>query len=98
MNLYQIDNPDPNPPPIVSKRAPACLTNPFCANAACDTSKSQGDRIAALLSQMTVEEKAQNMVDAANGVTRLGLPSYEWWQEVHILVWRKLGSVADASY
>ncbi|KAK0271129.1 hypothetical protein LTR35_013690 [Friedmanniomyces endolithicus] len=81
MNLYQIDNPNPNPPPIVSKRAPACLTNPFCANAACDTSKSQGDRIAALLSQMTVEEKAQNMVDAANGVTRLGLPSYEWWQE-----------------
>ncbi|KAK5704338.1 hypothetical protein LTR97_003356 [Elasticomyces elasticus] len=81
MNLYQIDDPNPNPPPIVSKRSPACLTNPFCANAACDTSSSQSDRIAALLSQMTVEEKAQNMVDAANGVPRLGLPSYEWWQE-----------------
>ncbi|KAK3113806.1 hypothetical protein LTR53_008544 [Teratosphaeriaceae sp. CCFEE 6253] len=81
MNLYGIDNPNPNPPPILSKRQPACLTNPFCANQACDASLSQGDRIAALLSQMTVEEKAQNMVDAANGVTRLGLPSYEWWQE-----------------
>ncbi len=98
MNLYQIDNPNPNPPPIVTKREPACLTNPFCANAACDTSKTQSDRIAALLSQMTVEEKAQNMVDAANGVQRLGLPSYEWWQEVRIPVWRKLGSVADASH
>lgn len=81
MNMYQINNPNPNPPPQTSKRQPVCQTNPFCANKACDTSLSQSDRIAALLTQMSVIEKAQNMVDSAVGVPRLGLPAYEWWSE-----------------
>lgn len=63
---------------------PVCQTNPICASKVCDTSLSQNERIAALLSEMTVEEKAQNMVDSAAGVSRLGLPTYEWWSEVCI--------------
>lgn len=82
MNLYQILNPNPDPPIQVAKRAPVCETNPICANAVCDTSSSQAERIAALLKEMTIVEKAQNLVDSAAGVPRLGLPSYEWWSEV----------------
>jgi len=60
-----------------AKRSPACQTNPFCANKACDTSLSQSERIAALLAEMSISEKAQNMVNSAAGVSRLGLPAYE---------------------
>ncbi|SMR48369.1 unnamed protein product [Zymoseptoria tritici ST99CH_1A5] len=81
MNLYTISNPNPNPPPKHAKRSPVCLTDPFCASKACDTSLSQDERIAALLSQMTVEEKASNLVNDALGIPRLGLPPYNWWQE-----------------
>ncbi|KAK3670638.1 hypothetical protein LTR78_009473 [Recurvomyces mirabilis] len=81
MNIYEINNPNPNPPPVESKRSPVCQTNPFCANKACDTSLTQSERIAALLSQLTVREKADNLVDSAAGVDRLGLPPYEWWSE-----------------
>jgi beta-D-xylosidase 4 len=82
MNMYQISNPNPNPPVQVAKRSPICQTNPICANKACDTSLSQDARIKALLSEMTVDEKAQNLVDTAAGIPRLGLPPYEWWSEV----------------
>ncbi|OQO08204.1 hypothetical protein B0A48_06999 [Cryoendolithus antarcticus] len=81
MNLYKINNPNPNPPPRQTKFQPACLTNPFCSQKACDTSLSIAARVAALISNMTLIEKAQNLVDAANGVERIGLPSYEWWSE-----------------
>ena len=86
MNIYEVNSPNPHPPPIQTKRSPACQTNPFCNNTACNTRLSQSARIAALLKEMTVEEKAQNMVDSAAGVPRLGLPAYEWWQEVQLLV------------
>ena len=39
------------------------------------------DRAKALVAAMTVEEKFNNTGDHANGVERLGLPMYEWWQE-----------------
>ncbi|KAK7699495.1 hypothetical protein SLS64_011633 [Diaporthe eres] len=81
MNLYAISNPNPSPPPQTVRREAVCQTNPFCANKACDTSLTQGERIAALLTQMSVEEKATNMVNSATGVPRLGLPAYEWWSE-----------------
>jgi beta-D-xylosidase 4 len=35
----------------------------------------------ALVDAMTLEEKANNMVHAAPGVSRLGLPLYNWWGE-----------------
>jgi beta-D-xylosidase 4 len=30
---------------------------------------------------MTLNEKTANMVNAADGVGRLGLPGYDWWNE-----------------
>lgn len=81
MNLYSISNPNPNPPPQTVRREAVCQTNPFCANRACNASLTQDERIAALLAQMSVGEKATNMVNSATGVPRLGLPAYEWWSE-----------------
>ncbi|KAG8164124.1 hypothetical protein KVR01_006042 [Diaporthe batatas] len=80
INLYSISNANPSPLPQ-GHRDPVCQTQPFCSNKACDTSLTQEERIAALLEQMTVEEKAENLINSAAGVSRLGLPSYEWWSE-----------------
>ncbi len=39
------------------------------------------DRVEALISQMTLEEKAQQMLDRAPAIDRLGVPEYNWWNE-----------------
>ncbi len=46
-----------------------------------DTSLPAGQRAEALVSQMTLEEKGQQMVNRANAVPRLGVPAYNWWSE-----------------
>jgi len=38
-------------------------------------------RVDALLSQMTLEEKVQQMRDHAPAIPRLGVPKYDWWNE-----------------
>ncbi|KAK4502317.1 hypothetical protein PRZ48_005742 [Zasmidium cellare] len=81
MNLYQNKNPNPNAGPQNAHRQPVCLTNPFCSQKACDKSLSISARVAALLKSLTLEEKISNVVDAAAGASRIGLPPYEWWSE-----------------
>jgi beta-glucosidase len=39
------------------------------------------DRINSLVSQMTLEEKVQQMRDHAPAIPRLGVPAYFWWNE-----------------
>ena len=39
------------------------------------------DRINSLISQMTLEEKVQQMRDHAPAIPRLGVPAYYWWNE-----------------
>ena len=39
------------------------------------------DRINSFLSQMTLEEKVQQMRDHAPAIPRLGIPAYFWWNE-----------------
>lgn len=39
------------------------------------------ERAADLVSRMTLEEKVANMGNASPGVPRLGVPTYEWWNE-----------------
>jgi beta-glucosidase len=39
------------------------------------------DRINSLISQMTLEEKVQQMRDHAPAIPRLGVPAYFWWNE-----------------
>jgi len=46
-----------------------------------DTSKGFEERAAALVSRMTLEEKAAQMQNDSPAIERLGLPEYEWWNE-----------------
>jgi len=46
-----------------------------------DTSASFEARAAALVAQMTLEEKAAQMQNAAPAIDRLGVPAYDWWSE-----------------
>ncbi|KAL3692559.1 hypothetical protein R1sor_006210 [Riccia sorocarpa] len=40
------------------------------------------ERIKDLISRLTLDEKLQQLGNMALGIPRLGIPSYEWWQEV----------------
>lgn len=46
-----------------------------------DPSASFETRAAALVAQMTLEEKAAQMQNAAPAIDRLGVPAYDWWNE-----------------
>ena len=46
-----------------------------------DTSKPIEERVADLVSRMTLEEKASQMLHSAKAVERLGIPEYDWWNE-----------------
>jgi beta-glucosidase len=46
-----------------------------------NTSLPAEQRAEALVSQMTLEEKGQQMVNRANAIPRLGVPAYNWWSE-----------------
>lgn len=39
------------------------------------------ERVADLLSRLTLEEKASQMLTAAPAIERLGTPAYDWWSE-----------------
>ena len=79
MSLYQILNPEVNA--THGGILPACQTQPLCTQKVCDASLSIADRVSALVESLTLEEKILNVVDAAAGSARLGLPPYEWWNE-----------------
>ncbi|CAN5792707.1 glycoside hydrolase family 3 C-terminal domain-containing protein [soil metagenome] len=38
-------------------------------------------RVNALIGQMTIEEKASQLVNQARAIPRLGVPAYNWWSE-----------------
>lgn len=46
-----------------------------------DPSLSPDERAADLCSRLTIEEKAQIMLDRSKAVTRLGVPEFAWWSE-----------------
>ena len=59
---------------------------PFLALTACDTSYKNASlspekRAEDLVKQLTLEEKAQLMMDASKPVERLGIKGYNWWNE-----------------
>ncbi|KAJ4962234.1 hypothetical protein NE237_022173 [Protea cynaroides] len=47
----------------------------------CNTSLSYEDRAKDLVSRLSLQEKVQQLVNTASGVSRLGVPGYEWWSE-----------------
>ncbi|KAI9123599.1 hypothetical protein K1719_004899 [Acacia pycnantha] len=58
------------------KASSQTTTFPFC-----DTSLPYQTRASDLVSRLTLQEKAQQLVNAAAGIPRLGVPPYEWWSE-----------------
>jgi beta-glucosidase len=46
-----------------------------------DTQRSPEQRAAALVAQMTLEEKAKQIGHDAPAIPRLGVPKYNWWNE-----------------
>ncbi|CAK9176754.1 unnamed protein product [Ilex paraguariensis] len=55
---------------------PSTSDNPFC-----NTSLPYADRAKDLVSRLTLQEKVQQLVNGARGISRLGVPAYEWWSE-----------------
>ena len=58
---------------------PACPAGSACPWL--DAAKSPDARAAALVSQMTLDEKALQLGNAAPAIPRLGVPAYNWWNE-----------------
>jgi beta-D-xylosidase 4 len=80
MSLLQITNPKKSGDTSV-EFTPVCQTSPICSHKVCDTSLTIAQRVASLVGELTLEEKILNLVDASAGSERIGLPSYEWWNE-----------------
>lgn len=47
----------------------------------CNTSWGTAARVEDLVKRLTLDEKVGFLVDKATAVSRLGIPSYEWWSE-----------------
>ncbi|KAB2575874.1 Glycoside hydrolase family 3 [Lasiodiplodia theobromae] len=60
---------------------PDCANGPLKDNLVCDSSASPRDRAAALVNELTLEEKFNNTGNTSPGVPRLGIPAYQWWNE-----------------
>ncbi|KAK6135374.1 hypothetical protein DH2020_030885 [Rehmannia glutinosa] len=72
--------------PVIAQTKPvfACdmLSNPGLRNLSfCDPSLDMKARVDDLVGQLTLQEKIGWLVSGAKGVSRLGIPNYEWWSE-----------------
>ena len=76
---------DQPPPPPTSPM----LINP-CINASypqskqkwCDPTVEVNERVADMVSRMSLTEKIGALRDSSSPIASLGLPSYDWWNEV----------------
>lgn len=48
----------------------------------CDASLDVKTRVDDLVKRLTLQEKIGWIVNTAKGVSRLGIPNYEWWSEI----------------
>jgi len=60
---------------------PDCINGPLKSNGVCDMTLDATARAQALIAELTSDEKISNLNNGAPGVSRLGLPSYQWWSE-----------------
>ena len=60
---------------------PAVPLNPPANAPWFNTSLPITQRVDALVSQMTLDEKASQLVNISNAIPRLGVPGYNWWSE-----------------
>ncbi len=55
---------------------------PFMSNAADASSRAEADeRAAALVAQLNLQEKVDQLINTAPAIPRLGIPAYNWWTE-----------------
>jgi beta-D-xylosidase 4 len=60
---------------------PDCVGGPLANTTVCNTSASPTTRAKALIAMFTTAELVANTVNMSPGVSRLGLPAYNWWSE-----------------
>ena len=61
--------------------SPAALAIPLAPPAFRDASLPLPERVRDLVSRLTLEEKASQMLHQSREVPRLGIPAYNWWNE-----------------
>ena len=68
--------------------APAALQFSACENASpssgygfCNQSLAVSERVADLVARLSLEEKVMQLINSAQGIARLGVPPYQWWNE-----------------
>ncbi|KAI1378992.1 glycoside hydrolase family 3 protein [Hypoxylon crocopeplum] len=66
---------------VLARDFPNCQAAPLSSNQVCNTTLDPWSRAAALVAQFTHNEKISNSWDNSPGVSRLGVPAYEWWNE-----------------
>ncbi|KAJ2986194.1 hypothetical protein NUW58_g5145 [Xylaria curta] len=64
-----------------AREFPNCQSGPLASNQVCNATLDPWSRAAALVAVLTTSEKISNSWDNSPGVSRIGLPAYEWWQE-----------------
>ncbi|TGO36934.1 hypothetical protein BHYA_0111g00340 [Botrytis hyacinthi] len=82
---------------VVAHEFPDCVNGPLANNTVCDTNSDPYTRAAALISLFTFAEKVNNTGNTSPGVPRIGLPSYEWWNEALHGVARSPGATFAAA-
>ncbi|GER47169.1 beta-xylosidase 3 [Striga asiatica] len=75
-----------NSRPVSAQARPAFAcdlsSNPGLKNLTfCDPSLDVKTRVRDLVGRLTLQEKIGWLVNGANGVSRLGIPNYQWWSE-----------------
>jgi beta-D-xylosidase 4 len=78
INVYSVTNPRPDGSSLF---LPDCTVDPLCSLDICDTSLPAKERAQSLISQYTITEKLDNLVNTSPGVARLGMYPYQWWGE-----------------
>jgi beta-D-xylosidase 4 len=69
---------------------PDCKSGSLASFPICDQSVPVHQRAADLISRMTIQEKANWLSNTVQPISRLGLPSYQWWNEaLHGVIYRK---------
>jgi beta-glucosidase len=61
--------------------AAVAASMPLAAQTYKDPSQPLDKRVDDLLSRMTLEEKASQLLSASPAIDRLGVPAYDWWNE-----------------
>ncbi|KAI0379051.1 glycoside hydrolase family 3 protein [Hypomontagnella monticulosa] len=66
---------------VLARDFPNCQSGPLASNQVCNTTLDPWARATALVAAFNHNEKISNSWDNSPGVSRLGVPQYEWWNE-----------------